>query len=118
MLRQVHNAYTLYTVYAIIPDMKNDDISLPFSLNRNLRTPLSTQLADGLRKAILPGHYRPGDILPSYQQLAQMLGVSLRVPRPHDRGRLARPGHHVRPDGAGAGELRRAGRRPRATLHH
>ena len=81
MLRQVHNAYTLYTVYAIIPDMKTDAFSLPFSLNRNLRTPLSTQLADGLRKAILSGHYRPGDILPSYQQLAQALGVSLRVPR-------------------------------------
>ena len=81
MLRQVHNAYTLYTVYAIIPDMKTGDFSLPFSLNRNLRTPLSTQLADGLRKAILSGHYRPGDILPSYQQLAQALGVSLRVPR-------------------------------------
>lgn len=54
---------------------------LPFALNRRLRTPLATQLAENLRNAILSGYYREGDILPSYKQLAQELGVSLRIPR-------------------------------------
>ena len=61
--------------------MKQRTSSLPLALNRNLRTPLATQLAENLRNAILSGYYKPGDILPSYKQLARDLGVSLRIPR-------------------------------------
>ena len=61
--------------------MKRRISSLPLALNRNLRTPLATQLAENLRNAILSGYYKPGDILPSYKQLARDLGVSLRIPR-------------------------------------
>ena len=61
--------------------MRHDNSTLPFTLNRSLRTPLSSQLAESLRKAILSGHYKPGDILPSYKQMSKELGVSLRIPR-------------------------------------
>lgn len=61
--------------------MKHISQTLPFTLNRTLRVPLSTQLAESLRKTILTGYYKPGDILPSYKQIAKELGVSLRIPR-------------------------------------
>ena len=61
--------------------MKPASSPLPFALNRRLRTPLATQLAENLRNAILSGYYKEGDILPSYKQLAGELGVSLRIPR-------------------------------------
>ena len=67
--------------YAILWRMKPTPRDLPFALNRNLRIPLATQLAENLRNAILSGYYKAGDILPSYKQLARDLGVSLRIPR-------------------------------------
>lgn len=61
--------------------MKQPTRPIPFALNRNLRIPLSTQLAENLRNAILTGYYKDGEILPSYKQLANDLNVSLRIPR-------------------------------------
>ena len=49
---------------------------MPFAVNRNDVRPLVTQVTDGLRQAIVSGYYRPGDVLPSYRNLAPMLGVS------------------------------------------
>jgi DNA-binding transcriptional regulator YhcF (GntR family) len=54
---------------------------LPFSINRSLATSLSDQVADGLRRAIVSGYYRRGDVLPTLEALARELGTSLRVPR-------------------------------------
>lgn len=54
---------------------------IPFGVDRNLKTALAEQLADGLRKCILSGRYKPGDILPSLKELVARLGVSQRVAR-------------------------------------
>ena len=59
--------------------MRNQKV--PFLLNPNDGRPLVGQLADGLRQAIVEGHYRPGDVLPSYRDLAPLLGVSEIVTR-------------------------------------
>lgn len=52
------------------------DRELPFSVNRDDCRPLLAQVCDGLRSAITGGFYHPGDMLPSYRELAPMLGVS------------------------------------------
>ena len=49
---------------------------LPFAINRSLAASLSDQVADGLRRAIVSGYYRRGDVLPTLEELA-------RVIRPH-----------------------------------
>ena len=49
---------------------------IPFSLNRNDSRSLVEQLVDGLREAIVGGYYKPGDLLPSYRDLAPPLEVS------------------------------------------
>ena len=54
---------------------------LPFEINRSLAASLSDQVADGLRRAIVSGYYRRGDVLPTLEELAKELGTSLRVPR-------------------------------------
>ena len=51
----------------------------PFEINRAKRGDLASQVADGLRRAIETGYYRPGDILPPVRDLALMLGVSMVV---------------------------------------
>ena len=56
-------------------------ISLPFSINRNLKTPLADQVADGLRKCILSRRFKAGEVLPSLSELVAALGVSQRVAR-------------------------------------
>lgn len=50
--------------------------SLPFSVSRDDGRKLVVQVADGLRRAIVAGCYRPGDTLPASRELAPMLGVS------------------------------------------
>lgn len=54
---------------------------LPFRIDRNLKTALADQVADGLRQCILSGRYGAGDILPSLKELVAQLGVSQRVAR-------------------------------------
>ncbi|MCQ2392426.1 MAG: GntR family transcriptional regulator [Kiritimatiellae bacterium] len=54
---------------------------MPFSIMRNHRCSLVEQVTHGLREAIHSGFYKPGDILPSTQLLAERLGVSRIVTR-------------------------------------
>ena len=49
---------------------------LPFTVDREDARSLLAQVADGLRTAIVCGHYAPGDIVPSSRALATALGVS------------------------------------------
>ena len=48
----------------------------PFALKRNDSHTFVEQATDGIRRAIAMGYYRPGDVLPSVRNLAEMLGVS------------------------------------------
>ncbi len=64
---------------------------IPFSIDRNDGRTLLAQVLDGLREAIVGGYYRPGDVLPSYRELAPLLGVSEIVTRTALR-RLAEEG--------------------------
>lgn len=54
---------------------------IPFRLVRNSQTPLTEQVVVGLRQSIARGYYREGDILPSLEELAASLGVSMIVTR-------------------------------------
>lgn len=54
---------------------------LPFDIDRNFNAALGEQVADGLRKCILSGFYKEGDILPSLGDLVEALGISQRVAR-------------------------------------
>lgn len=54
---------------------------LPFKVDRAHHGGLTDQLAAGLRQAILSGFYRPGDVLPTLEELARATGTSMRVPR-------------------------------------
>ena len=54
--------------------MKKEQI--PFEVNRSDARTLVRQVADGLRQAIVGGFFRPGDVVPSYRELALVLGVS------------------------------------------
>ncbi|MBR3221782.1 MAG: GntR family transcriptional regulator [Kiritimatiellae bacterium] len=56
-------------------------IQMPFAVDRNGCNSLSDQVAEGFRKAIRSGHYRPGDVLPSRTEIARALGISVRIPR-------------------------------------
>ena len=58
-------------------DMKK----IPFKIDRNARENLPEQLANGFRQAILSGYYKPGERLPSFTQMVDELGVSIRAPR-------------------------------------
>ena len=49
---------------------------VPFSVNRDDSRSLLDQVTDGLREAIVCGHYAPGDVLPSSNELVPVLGVS------------------------------------------
>lgn len=60
---------------------KGDTKAIPFRLDRGNRENLPVQLADGFRRAILTGYYRPGERLPNYAEIAATLGVSIRAPR-------------------------------------
>lgn len=54
---------------------------IPFKIDRNARENLPEQLANGFRQAILSGYYKPGERLPSFTQIVDELGVSIRTPR-------------------------------------
>ena len=53
----------------------------PFSVARSSRATLVEQVAEGLRRAIDSGFYKPGDVLPTTRGLADALGVSRIVTR-------------------------------------
>ena len=54
---------------------------LPFAVARSSRATLVEQVVEGLRRCILSGFYKPGDILPTTRDLAMILGVSRIVTR-------------------------------------
>lgn len=54
---------------------------LPFAVSRSSRVTLVEQVATGLRRCIMSGFYKPGDVLPTTRDLAEMLGVSRIVTR-------------------------------------
>ena len=54
---------------------------IPFSVNRNDARSLVDQVADGIRQAIVSGHWSVGDELPSTRELVPILGVSHIVTR-------------------------------------
>lgn len=54
---------------------------VPFCVGRSSGVSLARQIADGIRSAIASGYYRPGQILPTRKEFAQVLGVSERAPR-------------------------------------
>ena len=49
---------------------------VPFSVSHDDTRSLLRQVVDGLREAIVGGFYKPGEMVPSYRELAPMLGVS------------------------------------------
>lgn len=49
---------------------------VPFSVSRNDGRKFVVQVADGLKKAIIDGYYKPGDTLPASRELVSALGVS------------------------------------------
>ena len=53
---------------------------LPFKVEREVAGSLSKQLTDGLREAIVSGHFKPGTVLPTIVEWSKLLGVSIRVP--------------------------------------
>ena len=81
--------------------MQNDDmkhLKLPFEINRNGAEPLTSQIEQGVVRGIETGFWKPGDILPTLDELAAATGVSLIVVRNAmrrlvDKGRVnPRPG--------------------------
>ena len=56
-------------------------MELPFKLNPSAKASYTEQLADALREAIRTGRYRQGERLPSWDEMAEALGVSRRIPR-------------------------------------
>ena len=56
-------------------------IPFPFQIDRNAKANLPEQVAEGFRKCMRSGRYKPGDVLPSRGEIARALGISVRVPR-------------------------------------
>lgn len=57
------------------------DLKPPFTVVKSSRATLVEQVAEGLRRAIESGFYKPGDVLPTTRGLADALGVSRIVTR-------------------------------------
>lgn len=54
---------------------------IPFKVDRTSATKLTDQVVDGFKRAILSGYYAEGEYLPTFQEVSDALGVSLRIPR-------------------------------------
>ena len=54
---------------------------LPFKVDRNDRSGLVVQVVEGLKRSIAEGFFKPGDVLPTWREIAEELGVSMRIPR-------------------------------------
>lgn len=55
--------------------------TLPFTVDRNCRGSLISQIVSGIEHSIETGLLRPGDALPSQEEIAAALNVSIRVVR-------------------------------------
>jgi DNA-binding transcriptional regulator YhcF (GntR family) len=60
---------------------REKDAALPFSVNRSEGRDLTSQMADGLRRAIVGGYYKAGQALPTLEEFSSGLGVSMNVAR-------------------------------------
>ena len=54
---------------------------IPFLLDRSDRRGLVSQFVNGVKEAVADGVWKPGDVLPTWREFAETLGVSLKVPR-------------------------------------
>ena len=61
--------------------MNDKKIKLPFKVVRDIKSGFAEQMVEGVRAAIIGGHWRIGDTLPSLKVMAELAGVSLKVPR-------------------------------------
>ena len=66
------------SAFAEIPNVKR---RIPFKIDRTDRRGLVVQLAEGLKRSIADGVFKPGDVLPTWREMSEELGVSLRIPR-------------------------------------
>ena len=71
---KVRNATTLNSV----PLARS--IGIPFEIRRDFSKGLVEQAVDGMKSAILGGHYKVGEHVPSLNSFARQAGVSLKVP--------------------------------------
>ena len=53
---------------------------VPFAIDRKSTEGLSEQMTNSLRRAIVSGYYKSGDVLPTILQWSKILNVSIRVP--------------------------------------
>ena len=54
---------------------------IPFKIDRTDRRGLVVQLTEGLKRLIADGFFKPGDVLPTWREMSEELGISMRVPR-------------------------------------
>ena len=57
------------------------NITLPFVIDRTSALTLIAQMSEGFRMAIESGFYKPGDVLPSMEEISAAAGVSMMVTR-------------------------------------
>lgn len=74
-------------------------MKLPFSIDRSDDMTLADQMLQGLKKAIVHGVYKPGQMLPGIHEMAEAAGVSEKVPR-RALAQLAKIGYIVSKRGA------------------
>lgn len=66
--------YCIYRIYTVYSAGKENAMNIIIS--HTSEKPMYEQIEDGIRKAILEGEFRNGDMLPSVRQLAKDLNVS------------------------------------------
>ena len=71
----------VYNVYHTVQRWRGFMQTMPFTVSRQNRTSLIDQVAEGLRSAVVTGHYQVGDTLPNLQEMAAALDVSEIVTR-------------------------------------
>lgn len=59
--------------------MKKELPRVPFTIDIRRNGRLAEQAAAGFRQAIRSGYYKPGDVLPTFRDLARVLGCSIRI---------------------------------------
>jgi len=101
-----------FRCFGIIPQrnaMPNQMTKPSFAVDRTRHGSFIDQMTDALKSAIESGCYKPGDVLPTLEQLAAEGGVSLYIPRAAVK-RLTDEGYVVPRPGIGSVVLERTGR--------
>lgn len=60
---------------------ENEKAMLPFVISKELSKSFVDQMVDGIRDAIVGGHWRIGDRVPSLKAMSKLSKVSMKVPR-------------------------------------